>query len=391
MGQLTRFLLPRGFALAVHVEMEDLTIGGLVMGVGMETTCHRVGLIQETVEAFEVVLADGSLVRATRTEHPDLFRALAWSHGTLGFLVAVELRVVPVKPYVRLLYQPCHSLAELAELTRRLAEADDAPDFLETLVFSPTRGVVMSGHLAEADSPAARTRINPVNRWYKPWFYKHVESFLTRGPGEEYVPLHQYYHRHTRSIFWAIEDMLPFCHHPLYRFCFGWLGAPTVSFLKLTMTAALRRETVERSVVQDVIVPISGMERAVELFHELFEIYPLLVFPTRIYGHRDGRGFLRPPRAPLPGRDYQMFFDLGVYGVPGPIKRGQPWDATRAVRAMERYTREVGGYQCLYADIFMTRDEFEEMFDHTHYRKMRAQYGADGAFPEVWDKVRAQW
>ena len=35
------------------------------------------------------------------------------------------------------------------------------------------------------------------------------------------------------------------------------------------------------------------------------------------------------------------------------------------MRAMEKFTQEVGGYPFLYADIFMTRKEFEEMFDLT--------------------------
>ncbi len=26
-------------------------------------------------------------------------------------------------------------------------------------------------------------------RWYKPWFYKHVEKLLTEGEAEEYIPL----------------------------------------------------------------------------------------------------------------------------------------------------------------------------------------------------------
>ena len=37
----------------------------------------------------------------------------------------------------------------------------------------------------------------------------------------------------------------------------------------------------------------------------------------------------------------------------------------KAMREMEDYTREVGGYPFLYADIFMTREEFEQMFDLT--------------------------
>ncbi|KAJ1616090.1 hypothetical protein T492DRAFT_843443 [Pavlovales sp. CCMP2436] len=98
MGTMTRFLLPRGFALKIQIEMEDITIGGLVMGLGMETNSHRFGLIQETVQAFDVVLASGELAHCTRTnEHAELFGALAWSCGTLGFLVAVEVEIVKVK------------------------------------------------------------------------------------------------------------------------------------------------------------------------------------------------------------------------------------------------------------------------------------------------------
>ena len=41
------------------------------------------------------------------------------------------------------------------------------------------------------------------------------------------------------------------------------------------------------------------------------------------------------------------------------------YDAVGAMRAMEKFTKEVGGYPFLYADIFMTRQEFEEMFDLT--------------------------
>ena len=31
MGYITRYLLPKGWALAIQVEMEDLTVGGLCM------------------------------------------------------------------------------------------------------------------------------------------------------------------------------------------------------------------------------------------------------------------------------------------------------------------------------------------------------------------------
>ena len=56
------------------------------------------------------------------------------------------------------------------------------------------------------------------------------------------------------------------------------------------------------------------------------------------------------------------------------------FDAVKALRDMEEFTREVGGYPFLYADIFMTRKEFEEMFDLTAYELVRKKYHAEGSF-----------
>ena len=57
---------------------------------------------------------------------------------------------------------------------------------------------------------------------------------------------------------------------------------------------------------------------------------------------------------------------------------------------MEKYTRDVKGYQLLYADTFMTREEFREMFDHTLYDRVRKKYNAEGAFPEIYDKIKPE-
>ena len=93
MGQLTHSLIRQGWTLAVTPELDDLTVGGLIMGFGVETSSHRHGLFQHTVKALEVVLPDGTFKRTTPDLNADLFYALPWSHGTLGFLVAAEIEV----------------------------------------------------------------------------------------------------------------------------------------------------------------------------------------------------------------------------------------------------------------------------------------------------------
>lgn len=392
MGQLTRYLVPRGWALEIMVEMEDLTVGGLVMGTGMETSCHRHGLIHETVVSYEMVLPDGSLRQVTRESDPALFHALPWSHGTLGFLTAVELKIRPIEPTIYMKYIPCHSMAELASKMRELSLAEDTPDLLEGTIYSAESGVIQCGWYRERPADGSDgVPVNPINRWYKPWFYKHVERALREGPFEEWVPARDYYHRHTRSIFWELEELVPFGNHPLYRHLLGWLGAPKVSLLKRTMTEEIRRRLVEKHVVQDIVIPIRSMEEAVSRFDAWFGIYPLLVFPIRLYDHGELTGFLPRPRQCEEGESFEMYFDLGVYGIPPAVKRGEPWSATESVRAMEAFTQRVHGFSLLYADIFMTREEFEQMFDHRLYREQRERLGAVDAFPEVWDKVRPQY
>ncbi|CAM9327275.1 unnamed protein product, partial [Phaeothamnion confervicola] len=104
MGQLTRAINPLGWTLPVVPELDDLTVGGLISGVGVETSSHVHGLFQHICSSFEVVLADGSVVNCSASERPDLFYNIPWSHGTLGFVVSAEIQIVPCKPFVKLRY-----------------------------------------------------------------------------------------------------------------------------------------------------------------------------------------------------------------------------------------------------------------------------------------------
>ena len=180
-----------------------------------------------------------------------------------------------------------------------------------------------------------------MTRWYKPWFYKHVESFLDKGECEEYIPLREYLLRHDKAIFWVLESMIPFGNHPLFLFFLGWMLPPKPAFMKLTTTATVRAMTFTKQVFQDIVLPINKLEEQINKSHELFDTYPILVYPCRIYDHGKHVGQLRPPRPDqmVPDSDYGMFNDLGVYGVPRLVKERKPWDAVTAMRKMEDFTR----------------------------------------------------
>lgn len=397
-GEITSYLIPKGYTLAVTLEIADATLGGLAMGTGMTTYSHKVGLYHEAIKSYEVVLGDGSLVTATRTnEHSDLYYTLPWSHGSLGFLTALELDIIPVKPYIHMKYIPLKGQKNYCDTIRDVSGALDkdkeVADFVEATVYSKDEAVLMLGNFSDRPPIQEWNKINYVSRWYKPWFYKHVEGFLQTGEGDEYIPLRDYLLRHNRAIFWVVEDMIPFGNNALFRFFFGWLLPPKPAFLKFTTTPGIRAMTFTKQVFQDIVLPMNQLEDQINISEKLFDTYPVLIYPCRIYDHGDNMGQLRKPRPEqmVPGTNYGMFNDLGVYGVPGPVKRKERYDAIGAMRAMEKFTRDVGGYPFLYADIFMKDlQEFEEMFDLTLYERVRSTYHANGAFPHLYDKVKPE-
>lgn len=55
--------------------------------------------IASTVESFRLVQADGTVVRCSRTETPELFSLALGGYGLFGIILDMELRIVPNEPY----------------------------------------------------------------------------------------------------------------------------------------------------------------------------------------------------------------------------------------------------------------------------------------------------
>ena len=72
--------------MAVVPELDDLTVGRLIIEFGIESSSHKYGLFQHAFTAFELVLSSGEYVRCTATENADLFASIAWSHGTFPWI-----------------------------------------------------------------------------------------------------------------------------------------------------------------------------------------------------------------------------------------------------------------------------------------------------------------
>ncbi|MEU2514636.1 FAD-binding oxidoreductase [Streptomyces syringium] len=371
--------LPRGWTLPVVPEMEDLTVGGLVMGYGIETSSHRHGLFTDNVESCEVLLAGGEIVMADHTRHADLFHALPWSRGTLGLLTSVQLRMIPSAPWVRLSYHRLGSAAALTDCLQSYSCGPAPPDFVEGFHFAPTESVVVTGTLA--DRPRGDGAVNRMGRWHKPWFHEHVRAQARLPRNTEYVPLRDYYFRHSRSIYWAAEMLVPRGNHPLFRYTLGWLMPPKVAFLKRTETPGIRRLYLQNTVTQEALVPVRALPEAIEKCREAFHVDRMWLCPVTLR-RSEPEGLVSPATAD------GLYIDIAVvFETPEPVRLGRPWDVRRATRQFETWLLGNGGFQVPYVASHMTREEFWSMFAHPPYRAARKKYGAQGAFLDLYDKA----
>ncbi len=385
MGQITSSLISRGWTLPVVPELDSLTVGGLIMGFGVETSSHKYGLFQHICESFEIVTAEAKLVKCSPSVNAELFYQIPWSHGTLGFLVAAELKIVPVKKYVRLHYQPVYSLDTMVSVFEQASRDTENNDFVEGLVYGRDQAVIMVGRFADIAGPDGS--LNAIGRWYKPWFYKHVQTYLEqRKEGVEYLPVRDYYHRHTRGYFWAMEEIIPFGNHPIFRALLGWALPPRIELLKYTETETTRRLREKYHVVQDMLMPIRYLKQSIAYFDEHFQLYPLWLSPMAIKDNGGQPGFVHPFRT-QEGTVDELYVDIGAYGTPG--KAG--FDNAAALPLLEKFVIEHRGYQALYARTSMSEEDFRTMFDHAGYDLLRERLPyCRQAFDEVYDKVSSK-
>ena len=123
-------------------------LGGFTTGGGYGWTSCRYGLACDNLLSAEVVLADGSTVRASAQEHPDLFWGLRGGSGNFGVVTEFVFRLHELGPAVLagLAMFPMSRAAEVLPAWRDWADA--APDELSTgcvVITAPPEPFVPAG------------------------------------------------------------------------------------------------------------------------------------------------------------------------------------------------------------------------------------------------------
>ena len=161
---------------------------GYSLGGGFRWLARRHGLAVDRVRALTVVLADGSVVRATMFDNTELFWAmLGGGAGTLGVVVEMETGLVPVTDvYAGNLFYPIDAAGDVFTFWRDWVEDVD-PEFTSSFLLCafpdleavppPLRGrsfaIVRGCHCGDEEDGQGL-----VDRW-RAWRTPELDTFRT--------------------------------------------------------------------------------------------------------------------------------------------------------------------------------------------------------------------
>lgn len=109
-------------------------IAGFTLAGGMAFTSRKWGLACDNLLAVDLVTADGQVLRASGSEHPDLFWAIRGGGGNFGIVTSFEYRLHPLGPEVSLAVAiyALEDAAQVAHGWRSFVES--APDEITCLL-----------------------------------------------------------------------------------------------------------------------------------------------------------------------------------------------------------------------------------------------------------------
>ena len=124
LGDVDRATQEHGLATALgFVSLTGLA--GLTLGGGFGYLSRRFGWTVDDLEAVEIVTADGTVRRASRTEHADLFWAIRGGGGNFGVVTRFDFRLHALGPEVTagLMAWPASEAPGVLDVFKRVADA----------------------------------------------------------------------------------------------------------------------------------------------------------------------------------------------------------------------------------------------------------------------------
>ncbi len=350
-------------------ELKHITIGGAIVGIGIESTCFKHGFVHDGLLEADVLLSGGEVVHCTAdNEYGDLFRALPNSYGSLGYVLRAKVRLIPAKPYVKLTNLVFNDISRYVSSMKAAAESSNV-DFVEGLVYSEKELHLTTGSFAEQSGGAVIDIYGP-----KPYYS------MLRASEELWARTEDYIFRFDPDWFWNVPQgglyqiFRRFASQNLrsskfYNRYVRWARAARAAI-------RLRESEKEEQVIQDWQVPWSQSEQFTK---QVLDTLPLDGRPCVVVP-------IRPQSSPTlyPVTAQEWYQNLGCYCY---VRKPTTQREYEYVRSLDSACFASGGIKMLYSSSFLDLETFNRAYNGDAYGTLKAKYDPKGRLPTLYAKA----
>jgi FAD/FMN-containing dehydrogenase len=344
-----------GLLPLVTPELKHITVGGATVGIGIESTCFRHGFVHDGLIEAEVLLPDGRIVLCNSADsHSDLFRALPNSYGTLGYILRARIKLMVAQPYVHLKTTFYADIDDYLDAMRRATE-DSGIDFIEGLLFADKRFYLMTSRQT-AEVPFTHDIVR-----------KHVFYKLVQQAPDVYLKTKDYIFRYDPEWFWNIPETPPY---RLFRRYAPRRFRNSGFYVRYCQWQDAWQRLLPRQSKQDKEPLIQDWEVPWEQGKALLE-YALANI------NLGGRPWIAVPiKTPVSPTLYpieanKLYFNLGCYCQVQKVPEQEDYYYTKI---LDRKCFELGGIKMLYSSSFMSRAEFDRLYNGAAYAALKKKY-----------------
>jgi len=360
---LVKETLKVGLMPMVVPELKTITIGGAVSGVGIESSSFKYGLVHETITEIEVIIGDGSIVVSTPdNKYKDLFYGFPNSYGTLGYILRLKVRLIPVKRYVRLEHIKFSNLNDYFAKLNELCY-DEKYDFIDGTIFYENEMYITLGQFA--DKAPFVSNYKYMNIYYKSFRKKQVD----------YLTISDYIWRWDTDWFWCSKHFG--VQNCFIRLILGkWLLKSRVYWKIKSWNAKyniFKRKNTE-SVVQDVEIPIENCQKYIEFFLDEIGIKPVWVCPTKTFDRKAVFSLYEMDSSLL-------YINFGFWDIVKTKQKDGYYN-----RKIEKKVKELGGKKSLYSTSYYSEKEFWKLYNKRSYDQLKKKYDPGIAFIDLYNK-----
>jgi FAD/FMN-containing dehydrogenase len=165
-GDVAQALAPHGLAISSG-DTNQVGVGGLTLGGGIGWMVRKYGLTIDSLDAADLITADGRALHVSAREHPDLFWAIRGGGGNFGVVTSFDFFAQPGGEIVggMVTYDPADAENVLSAWARSMREAPE--ELSSTLVLFSGFGPQMPAQImvllcyAGDDETRANATIEP--------------------------------------------------------------------------------------------------------------------------------------------------------------------------------------------------------------------------------------